>query len=81
MVKKVKGMSHTVDAADVSAGSIVFEFGDFMNNGNAVVQVLTTAGVVKAWDGAVVVAGGTVTVDNTGTTDWAATDVINVLAF
>lgn len=46
----------------------------------AVVQITTTAGAVKAYDGAVVMTGNRITVDNSGSSDWAATDVITVTA-
>lgn len=82
VVSKVKGMSHVATAADVTAGTIAFYFGDFAPVvEDAVVQVKTAAGALKAWDGAFTVSGGTVTVDNTGVTDWAATDIVSVLAF
>jgi len=66
---------HTVNAADVTAGSFVFQF-SYMNVAYAEVTVYTAAGAVKAWDGATTVAGNSVTVDNTGVTDFADTDVI-----
>jgi hypothetical protein len=42
------------------------------------VQVRTSAGVVKAWDGAVGVVGNTLQIDNTGSTDIAANDLVIV---
>jgi hypothetical protein len=44
------------------------------------VQVRTSGGAVKAWNGNVTFNGNVVTVDNSSTTDFAATDVIAVLA-
>lgn len=46
----------------------------------AVVQVRSTAGATKAWDGAVTITGSRVTVDNSGSTDWIAGDLITVTA-
>jgi len=69
---------HVATAADVTATTIDFSFP--YQVGAVSVSVRTTAGVAKAWDGAVAVAGSVVTVDNTGTVDWAATDVVTVVA-
>jgi len=78
---KTRGLTHTVTAADVTAGSVVFPVGDSFQAKGAVVQVTTSAGVPKAWDGARTITPEKVTVDNTGTTDFAAGDVISVVAF
>jgi hypothetical protein len=67
--------AHVVTAADVTAGDFTFQF-DYANVAYAEVVVRTAAGALVAWDGAITVAGNLVTVDNTGSTDWAATDVI-----
>lgn len=48
---------------------------------HVVVTVRTAAGAVKAWDGALSWSGGVIVMDNSGTTDVAATDVIFVQAF
>lgn len=45
------------------------------------VAVYTSAGVVKAWDGAATIAGNIVEIDNSGTTDWASTDILILKAF
>lgn len=78
---KCKGSSHDVTAADVTAGSVTFNMGDYVNSNGLIVQVTTSAGVPKAWDGAATMTDGVVTVDNSGVTDWADTDIINVVAF
>lgn len=44
------------------------------------VVVTATPGVAKAWDGTVTIASGLVTIDNGGSTDWAATDTLVVIA-
>ena len=74
MLKSPKQM-HTVTAADVTATEILFQF-DYLNPAYVLVSVYTAAGAVKAWDGAATISGNTVTVDNTGATDFAATDVV-----
>lgn len=78
MLNKVVAKSHVVTAADVTAGTIDFDF-HYTLPVHCLVQVQTAAGVVKAWDGAVAVSGNRVTVDNTGAADWAATDVVIVM--
>ncbi len=75
---RCQGLRHTVSAADVTAGSIAVQGQDLAPTG-ATAAVRTAAGVVKAWDGALVVAGNTVTVDNAGAVDWAATDTIDIV--
>lgn len=80
MTQKAKGVSHTVTAADVTAGSVTVKLGHLNGPSAVVVQVRTSAGVVKAHDGAVTVGDGTVTIDNSGAVDFAATDVISVFA-
>lgn len=77
MLDKLQAKSHVVTAADVTATTIDFDF-HYTLPVHCLVQVQTTAGVIKAWDGAVTVSGNRVTVDNTGATDWAATDVVIV---
>jgi len=47
---------------------------------SAICFVRTSAGVTKAWDGAVSFTGNRVKMDNAGSTDWAATDVLFCLA-
>lgn len=46
----------------------------------ASVQVRTTAGVAKAWDGAVTISGNNVVLTSSGSTDIDATDVVTVTA-
>jgi len=82
MSNKGKFKKHVVIAGDVTAGTIDFHFGDSVTQMiGAIVQVETSAGVVKAWDGAKAISGPKLTIDNTGATDWAATDVISVAVF
>lgn len=81
MKTKARGAQHVVIAGDVTAGNVKFHMGDFGTTNGYMVTVRTAAGVAKAWDGAAVLAGDTLTVDNAGATDWAATDVISVVAW
>ncbi len=77
MLDKVQAKSRVVTAADVTAAVINFDF-HYTLPVHAVVTVQDTNGVVRAWDGAYTVSANRVTVDNTGATDWAATDVVIV---
>lgn len=78
---KTRAQSHAVVAGDVTAGEVTFAFGDAFQVKGAVVAVRTAAGAAKAWDGVASWDGETVTVNNAGSADWAATDVITVIAF
>lgn len=70
-------LRYAVTAQDVLAGEIRFDFG-----GTAVVayglDILTAAADYTriAWNGAVALAGGQLTIDNGGGTDWAAGNII-----
>lgn len=75
---RCQGIRHIVDAADVTAGSIAIQGQDLAPTG-ATAAVRTAAGVVKAWDGALLVVKNTVTVDNSGAVDWVATDTIDIV--
>lgn len=72
---------HTVTAADVTAGTVTVVLA---TEPNAVeVMVFSDAVTKKAWDGAVALDedGVTLTIDNTGTTDFAAGDRIVIRAY
>lgn len=75
----VQQVQRVPQSEEVTAGSMVFVFPFTVRTAFAVVRV-TSTGVVKAWDGATTVSGNTVTLDNSGTTDWAATDTVLVFA-
>lgn len=77
---KTAGLRHTVTAQNVTDTSIVIPTGGKQLNG-ATVQVRAAAGTIKAWDGALVVAAESLTIDNTGAVDWAATDTIDIVHF
>ena len=67
-------------AQEVTLGKMVFDLGEDVV-GLPIVHVITTAtGVAVAWNGARVVAGSRVLVDNTGNTDWSANETVIVMA-
>lgn len=72
---------HLVTAGDVSAGSV--DFVAPFTVAKAVTVAYTSTGLVnEAWDGAVVVTNGRlVQVDNSGVTDWAAGDTLEITFF
>lgn len=72
-------ISRVPNATEVALGNMHFQFGFAPSAVMAFVRV-TSTGVVKAWDGATAVSGNRVTLDNSGSTDWAATDTVLVLA-
>lgn len=44
-------------------------------------QIRTSAGVIRAWDGAITIAANVVSISSSGSTDIAASDVVTILAF
>jgi hypothetical protein len=66
------------NATEVAIGNLHFLFP--FTVGAAMVQVRSSTGAAKAWDGVLTINGSRVTLDNAGTTDWAATDTVAVLA-
>lgn len=77
--KAVFAYNYTVVAGDVSAGFVILPTA-LPSIGDYTVKVETSAGGSKAWDGATTVSGSTLIIDNSGSTDWAATDIISVFA-
>lgn len=70
--------SRAAVAAEVTAGLMHFAFARPVIH--ALVQVVDSSGVNQAWVGGRVLNGNLVTVDNTGGTDFADTDVVTVVA-
>lgn len=70
---------HRPSAADVTAGTFTVK----LSQAPAAVEALvfSAVGTKKAWDGAVSVTGKVVTVNNAGTTDWAAGDRVVIRAY
>lgn len=66
-------------ATEVALGNMHFRFSFAVASAIAVVRV-TSTGVLKAHDGALTISGNRVTLDNAGSTDWAATDTVTVFA-
>jgi hypothetical protein len=64
-------------AGEVSGGSFIVSPG-FVPVGWAIQVYVTATGVIKQWDGAAVITGSTLVIDNTGAVDWAATDTVMV---
>lgn len=79
-VKRIAGVAIVPNATQVALGNIHIPL-DFTPTAVSVEVRVTSTGVIKAWDGAVVLASSRIKLDNAGTTDWAATDTIHVLAF
>jgi hypothetical protein len=77
-VKGVRLIQRAANAQEVSIGNAHFVFGFPVNHVTA--NVRTAAGVAKAWDGAITVTGNRVKLDNAGASDWAATDILTVIA-
>jgi len=72
-------VAHVPTSGEVSGGS--FDVVAPVAPTSVIVQVRVTAsGAAKAWDGAVTVSGSTITVDNSGSVDWADTDTVHVIA-
>jgi hypothetical protein len=70
--------SRVPSATEVAVESMAFPFS--FEPSAVLVQIRTSAGVIKAWDGAVVVSDNLVTLNSSGTTDIAADDVVTVIA-
>lgn len=67
------------NATEVALGTLHFVF-DFVPVVQSIrVVVAATPGVAKAWDGGATVAGSRLTLDNGADTDWAATDLVEVI--
>lgn len=71
-------LSRVPTADEVTRGKMHFFF-PFPPRAVFVQVVVTSSGVPTAWVGAITKSGNRVTLDNSGATDWAATDTVNVL--
>ena len=74
----LRAAQRSPNAQEVAIGNMHFVFP--FTVGAVLVQVRTSTGAAKAWDGLLTTSGGRVTADNSGATDWAATDTVSVLA-
>lgn len=70
--------SRVVTAGEVTAGVFALGFNGTVQAAD--VQVRTAAGLLKAYDGVTTISGRIVTLDATGSTDLAATDVVTITA-
>ena len=77
-VRGLRAAQRAPNAQEVAIGNMHFMFP--FPVAAALVQVRTSTGAAKAWDGVTTLAGQRMTVDNSGATDWAATDMVVVLA-
>lgn len=71
-------LQRVATSQDVALDHMLFNF-PFAPNA-VLVQIRSSVGALKTWDGAVTVSGKKVTVSNGGATDWAAADFITVFA-
>lgn len=71
-------LTHVPTAAEVTAGEVVIEL-----EGTPVVAIaqlrVTSTGAAKAWDGDVIIGSDSVTLNNDGAVDFAATDTFSVI--
>lgn len=77
-VRGVVLSARAANATEVALDHMLFNFS--FSPVAVMIQVRTAAGALKTWDGAITVSGKKVTVTNGGASDWAATDVVTVLA-
>ena len=73
-----RGAQRSPNAQEVAIGNMHFMFP--FTVGAMLAQVRTSTGAAKAWDGLLTSSGGRVTADNSGATDWAATDTVTIFA-
>lgn len=66
--------SRSPNAQEVTDGNMYFAF-PFPPT-MARIAIRTSAGVIKTWDGVLSITGDVVKLDNSGSTDWAATDTV-----
>lgn len=80
-VRKISGAARVPTATEVALGTMQFIF-NFVPAYVTVSVIVTATGVPTAWVGGIVIgAGGLVTVNNAGATDWAVTDTVRVTAY
>lgn len=79
-VRKISIQQRVPKALDVTFGTMRFQFDFTPTLVQVFVIVTATPGIALAWDGAIVIANGLVTCDNTGAVDWATTNTLLVIA-
>lgn len=76
---KARSTSRVPTATEVTLQTMHFAFG--FNPASAIVQVRSSAGVLTAFDGSIVITGNRVSVNSAGATDIGANDIVSVIAF
>ena len=77
--KKLVAQYRVPNAVEVALGTMYFAF-DFVPVVVYVAVVVTaTPGIALAWDGAVTIVGNKVLLDNAGSVDWAATNMVMLI--
>ncbi len=76
--KREVTLSRVPTAVEVALGSLRFELDFTPTQVLVLVRTTATPGVLKAWDGAITISTSHVSIDNSGSTDWAATDTVEV---
>lgn len=78
--KRVATSVRVPNATEVALGNLHFGF-DFTPTLVQVTIRTTSTGVTVAWDGATTITGTRVVLDNSGTTDWATTSTVYLVAW
>lgn len=78
-LQSVVGATRVPTATEVALQTMHFAFG--FNPSAAIAQVRSSAGALRALDGAVVISGNRVSVNSSGSTDIQASDLVSVIAF
>jgi hypothetical protein len=76
--RKIANISRVPLAQEVTLGNLHFVLPFTPSKVLVTVHPTATPGAVKAWDGGITIVAGHVTLDNAGSTDWAATDTVDV---
>src|SRR3954468_1148150 len=77
-IRGLRAAQRSPNAQEVAIGNMHFVFPFAVLA--VLVQVRSSTGAAKAWDGVTTISGARVSLDNAGATDWAATDNVVVLA-
>lgn len=78
-LQKIRAVNRVPTAAEVALQTMHFVFG--FAPASAIVQVRSSAGALRAFDGSIIISGNRVSVNGTGSTDVQASDIVSVIAF
>ncbi len=78
--RKINFQSRVPLAMDVTLGGMKFQFDFTPTLVQVYIVVTATPGIALAWDGGFTITDGLVVLDNAGTTDWAVTNTVYVIA-